>query len=161
MGSDVESEAAGRPPSPRQPSIDEVENAPISEARLKEVLELDEVDGEEVLAELIGIFLDEAPAALENLRAAIRENDAGRMARAAHALKSSSPGVGAEPLAAACHELEMMGRSGTSEGAEQLGTRVEERYLALEGALEARLGKHAHDAGASPGPKGPKTVMSA
>ena len=160
VGSDVDSAAAGRYPPPPQPSNGEVEDGPLSEVRLKEILELDEVNGEEVLAELIGIFLDEAPAVLENLRTAIRENDADKMARAAHSLKSSSLGVGAERLATVCQELEMKGRSGTAEGAEQLGVGVEEQYLALEDALEARLRKHVHDAEASPGDS-PKTAISA
>ena len=157
VGRNVASEAAGRSPARGQP--DEDENAPINEARLREVLELDQVNGEDVLAELFGIFLDEAPTALDNLRTAIREHDAGRMARAAHALKSSSLGVGAEPFAAVCEELEMMGRRGTAEGTEQLGARLEARYLALEGALERRFGKHAHDAGAGSGASDPKTVI--
>ncbi len=114
-------------------------SAPINERALKDVLELDRARGGGIFAGLIRVFLDEAPAILADLRNSLREADASRLARSAHALKSSSLSVGAEPLAAVCKELEALGRSGSTEGAMPLATTLDERFRSLKEALQARL----------------------
>jgi len=66
------------------------------------------------LAELIDLFLQEAPAQLNTLSAAVAKNDEWSLARtlsAATALKGSAGNLGARNLAALCDEIEMTART--------------------------------------------------
>ena len=82
----------------------------------------------EMLSKVIGIYLRDAPKQLENARIALARNDANAMGRQAHSLKSSSATLGAHVLAALCKEMELMGRSGTTENADELLSRMESEY---------------------------------
>ena len=74
-----------------------LENAPVNEDALRDILELDRASGGGIFAGLIRIFLDEAPPILADLRNGLRDESTSRVARAAHSLKSSSLSVGAPP----------------------------------------------------------------
>ncbi len=121
------------------PESTATDGAPISETVLEPILELDRLNGGGVFARVVRIFLDTAPITLDSLRTAVREGDATGLARAAHELKSASLNVGAEPMAAVCKKLEAFGRKGTVDGAASLATRLDELYLEVKAALEARL----------------------
>lgn len=139
LGDRVQPTAVSAPVSNVQPRADAADDSPIKEAALKDILELDRASGGGIFAGLIRIFLEESPAIAADLRNGTREDDAARIAKAAHALKSSSLSVGAEPLAATCKELEALGRAGTTEGAATLMSEIDVRYLAVQEALDARL----------------------
>ena len=125
---------------------DSTEDASIDEAALKQILELDRLSGGGILARVVRLFLEEAPATLESIRTAVREGDADGIARAAHKLRSAGLNVGAVPLAAVSKELETLGRAGSLEGVVSLATELDELYAAVETALEARLKMdHAND----------------
>jgi len=67
------------------------------------------------LAEIIDLFLQEAPAQLEAMRQAIAKNEMTAMARtisAATALKGSAGNLGARSLAALCDEIEQAAKAG-------------------------------------------------
>jgi len=67
------------------------------------------------LAELIDLFLQEAPGRLEAMRQAITKNDITAMAciiSAATALKGSAGNLGARNLAALCDEIEQAAKAG-------------------------------------------------
>ena len=139
LGDRVQPTAISAPVSNVQPRADAADDSPIKEAALKDILELDRAGGGGIFAGLIRIFLEESPAIVADLRNGTREDDAARITKAAHALKSSSLSVGAEPLAATCKELEALGRDGTTEAAATLMSEIEVRYLAVQEALDARL----------------------
>ena len=139
LGDRVESARVSAPLPNVQLRADAADDSPIKEAALKDILELDRAGGGGIFAGLIRIFLEESPVIVADLRNGTREDDAARIAKAAHALKSSSLSVGAEPLAATCKELEALGRAGTTEGAATLMSEIDVRYLAVQEALEARL----------------------
>ena len=134
-------ETAALPPSQTgdHPQHNSTDDAPISEAALERILELDRLNGGGVFARFARTFLEEVPITLEQLRAAVREDDAAGVARIAHALKGATLNVGAEPMARVSRELETLGKNGTTEGAASLATKLDELYLAVEAALEARL----------------------
>jgi HPt (histidine-containing phosphotransfer) domain-containing protein len=69
---------------------------------------------EGLLAELIGLFSEQAPRNLGRMRAALCSGDAAELARVAHALKGSAATLGARAMAATCLELETGGRAGRS-----------------------------------------------
>jgi len=67
------------------------------------------------LAELIDLFLQEAPTQLDAMRQAVAKNDMTAMARivsAATALKGSAGNLGARGLAALCDEIEQAAKTG-------------------------------------------------
>jgi two-component system, sensor histidine kinase and response regulator len=68
--------------------------------------------GDEFIRELAALYLDDAPSRLTEIRKAMRDSDAARLANAAHALKSSSGNIGAAAVRDLCTELEAAGRRG-------------------------------------------------
>jgi HPt (histidine-containing phosphotransfer) domain-containing protein len=70
---------------------------------------LQETAGTEFVRELVGTFLDEAPRMLDDLRDALTNEDAERLRRAAHSLKSNANTFGAAALARLARELELGG----------------------------------------------------
>jgi putative two-component system response regulator len=66
--------------------------------------------GDEVLiGDLIAIFLDDCPAQLEAIKAAIAARDGERIRKTAHALKGVAANLAARDLVAAAHTLEILG----------------------------------------------------
>jgi histidine phosphotransfer protein HptB len=71
--------------------------------------ELQDSAGAEFVTELVGTFLEDAPALIDELRSARAKGDAERFRRAAHSLKSNSHTFGATALGAMARELELKG----------------------------------------------------
>ena len=122
------------------------DDAPISEAALKQILEVDRLSGGGVFVRVARAFFEAAPPILERLGKAVRECDAEEMARAAHELRSASLNVGAESMARLSKELETLGRTGVADAAAaSLAAQLDELYPAVKAALDARLEKDFHD----------------
>ncbi|HYF66433.1 MAG TPA: response regulator, partial [Herpetosiphonaceae bacterium] len=85
--------------------------------------------------ELIGLFLDEAPALLATMRAAVERDEPVRLREAAHNLKGSSQYLGALAVADLSQRLELMGRSGSLAGADTALTELERALSAAKQAL--------------------------
>jgi HPt (histidine-containing phosphotransfer) domain-containing protein len=85
--------------------------------------------------ELVDTFLGDAPALLETLRGALE--DAERLRRAAHTLKSNGRVFGAKRLAELCQELEAKAKAGSLAGAAELVARIDGEYARVDRALRA------------------------
>lgn len=82
---------------------------------------LDRVEGDrELLDELLRLFIEGSPAAMQEMRQALHERDAHRLDRLAHTIKGSSGSLGANRTAEAALVLEMRARSGALENAGDL-----------------------------------------
>jgi PAS domain S-box-containing protein len=99
----------------------------------------------ELLRELAGLFLEEYPRLLEEVRAAVDAEDAVRLKGVAHSLKGSVDNFAAAAVYEAALTLEMLGRNGNLSGArEAYGTLVREMerlrpaLAALRDGLEGR-----------------------
>jgi signal transduction histidine kinase/CheY-like chemotaxis protein/HPt (histidine-containing phosphotransfer) domain-containing protein len=97
---------------------------------------LEAVEGDrELLLELGRVFAEDCPGRLRGLRAAILDGDAGRVERAAHALKGALATFGAGAAHRAAAALETLGRAGTLADAmpalERLAGEVERVTAAL------------------------------
>jgi len=92
--------------------------------------------GPAFLVELIDVFMKDSPELIKQMRSGLPENDIERVRRAAHSLKSNSASFGADRLAAAARELEMMAKSGSMDGAESKLSEVEAEYAQLLPLLE-------------------------
>jgi len=73
-----------------------------------------------LLAELIGIFLEDAPQRMKDITEGLAEGDLGRVERGAHTLKSSSANIGALGLSDLCRRIVELARSNRSEGLPEL-----------------------------------------
>jgi HPt (histidine-containing phosphotransfer) domain-containing protein len=99
---------------------------------------LAETTGADFVRELVGTFLQEAPAMLAELRSALAAGDAERFRRVAHSLKSNSNTFGALTLATKARELELGGlpKSAAAESQPSLDD-LEQEYARVAAALEA------------------------
>ena len=98
-------------------------------AHLDEALALSRVGGDfELLREVVGLFLDDYPRALEKIRNAVAANDASGVEHNAHSLKGSVSTFGAKDVFEAALALEKLGRSGNLSAAQD-GLRTLENAL--------------------------------
>lgn len=94
----------------------------LNPAKLAELRELG--GGNELVAELAGLFAQAAPARVAALREAAAARDAARLGREAHSLKSSAGSLGADALAGICAEIERLGRDAFAPGHAELVERA-------------------------------------
>lgn len=97
-----------RPAHSSSASIDPV----LDPACLDRLRELGGPEDPGLLLELIGLYLDDAGHRMKDLASAIRQSDLEAVARAAHALKSSSANMGALVFADICRDIEIKAREG-------------------------------------------------
>ncbi|HWW82189.1 MAG TPA: Hpt domain-containing protein [Vicinamibacterales bacterium] len=100
--------------------------------------ELREAAGDEMIDEVIHVFLEDAPMRLTALGAAVGDGIVEAVAREAHGLKGSALGVGASRMAQACEMLEHTARAGSLEDSSP-------RLQLVTRELEA-VSKELHDA---------------
>ncbi len=72
--------------------------------------DLKQMAGGDYINELIDAFLEEAPAMISQMEAALSSRDTDVFRRNAHSLKSNANTFGAMELGSLAKELEMMGR---------------------------------------------------
>ena len=92
-----------------------------------------------VLAEVIGMYLDEAGLHLQRLRDALARQDPQALDRTAHAFKSASQNVGAMHLGELCRRLERQGRAGQLAGASELVRAIEQQLDLVRPLLLAEI----------------------
>ena len=93
------------------------------------------------MAELAGVFLEDARWGLQEVEEALQRGDAPAVERVAHKLKGGSGSMGARGMSGLYAQLEDVGASGDlSQGSELLGLgRIREELGRLERALEAEI----------------------
>ncbi len=93
-------------------------------------------DAPGALAELIDGYLDDASRLLAEIHQALATDNPSTLQRAAHTLKSNSALFGAEALAGQCKEVELLGRSGTLDGAWEKISQIEAEFARVRAELE-------------------------
>ena len=96
---------------------------------------LRDLGGAEFLAEVVDVFLADAPALITTLRSSLEGHDTEELRRAAHTLKSNGSTLGASAFAEACRAVEQYAKDGRLDDVPQLVDRIEEEYRTLEAAL--------------------------
>jgi len=82
-------------------------------AKLDCAVALERLGGdEELLREVAGLFLDEYPMLMDEIRSAAHARDADALQRAAHSMKGSVSNFGADGVYQAAFALEKKGRAG-------------------------------------------------
>jgi len=97
--------------------------------------ELQEEGEPDLIVELIGLYLQEAPQRIEAIQCAVANADRLCLKRAAHSLKGSSGTLGVRPLAAICEELEHLTDETFFPEARVLVSRLEEEFVRAHKAL--------------------------
>ena len=77
---------------------------------------LQDAAGADFVVDLVGTFIEEAPAMMAELEAALADRDAERFRRAAHSLKSNSNTFGAVALGTLARELELSAKERVAAG---------------------------------------------
>ncbi|MGH9433575.1 MAG: ATP-binding protein [Terriglobia bacterium] len=90
-----------------------------------------------LLAEMAELFLDGYPKLLRAIRASIQRADADALAAYAHTLKGPVANFGAMAAFEQARNLEMMGRTGNLQNAEEACDRLEHSLSELKAALES------------------------
>jgi signal transduction histidine kinase/DNA-binding response OmpR family regulator len=106
--------ASGIPPAEHGPALQETKSQAVTQPVLdRDVLdELHAVIGDTAL-QIVSVFLEDAPAMVQQLQQAAQSSDEPRLQAIAHSLKSSSANVGALSLSAIAQRIEHEARSGS------------------------------------------------
>ncbi len=131
---------AQRPQPPTKPvtTIYSLDKATLSHIRALEA------DGSSsILDELIGMYLEEAPSHIANLREAAKAGSAAELGRIAHAFKSASANVGASQLSEICRQIERLSKAGELAQAAALVVPLEAHFHAIRLQLLAEVGQPA------------------
>lgn len=92
-------------------------------------------DDEELLAELVKIFLDDYPNSMRAIESAVQSQDPPKLERAAHTLKGAVANFGAEAVVNEAFRLECLGRSGDLSAASESLSRLHNVIRKLEDEL--------------------------
>ncbi len=90
--------------------------------------ELNPGDNGEFLREIVGIYIEDTPKRLADLRAALASGDVTSFTRAAHTIKGSSANVGAQVLKGIAERLEIVSRKEGLGGVSGLIADCEEEF---------------------------------
>ncbi|WP_281289623.1 sensor histidine kinase [Accumulibacter sp.] len=112
----------------------------INPRALDSIRQLPGANGALLVNKVIDAYLADAPARLARMHSATDADNADALRKAAHGMKSSSANDGAERLAALCKVLQMLGCSGTLEGARSLLQSADQELLRV---LQALMDEHA------------------
>jgi len=98
-------------PEPQSPPTDGDDNAVLDDTILAQLRDIGRDSRRDILGKAIAHYLDQTPADMEQLRAAIESQDAQQIQRIAHRMKSGSANLGATHLASDLARLEALGRN--------------------------------------------------
>jgi PAS domain S-box-containing protein len=98
---------------------------------------LRELGGIEFLAEVVDVFLADAPALIGSLRSSLERQDTEELRRAAHTLKSNGATLGAAAFAELCRTAEQRAKDGRLDDVSPLIERIEHEYRTVRDALVA------------------------
>jgi len=129
---------APSPPEPAPASGSE-KTGELDEAIVQSLLSVDQ-DGT-LIEEVVATFLRLAPARLTELRKAARGRPQA-LERAAHSFLGSCANVGCRRMAEMCARLEELGREGSTDGAPDLVSALEEQLALVRPLLEALPERH-------------------
>jgi HPt (histidine-containing phosphotransfer) domain-containing protein len=109
----------------------------LDERILKELRDLGGEDDPGLLAELIDIFLQDAPQRMSEISNGLKCGDLKIVERAAHTLKSSSANIGALGLSSVCRQMEQIARERKSDGIQALVNQSQQMMKDVDSALRA------------------------
>ena len=101
----------------------------------KEALKARLCDDEELISEVVEVYLEDTPHQIETLRNAHRDGDTDQIVRQGHAIKGSSSNVSALEMRRIAFEIEKAGKDGALEKVSELLVLLEENFQELQNLL--------------------------
>ena len=101
--------------------------------------DLEDIMGAEFMVELIDTFSIETEGLITQLQGALAAGDAAAFGRLAHSIKSSSASLGALAFSQQARELEMLGKSGSLDGAGPMVEKFFADFVMVKQTLEALI----------------------
>ncbi|MCK5877633.1 MAG: response regulator [Candidatus Marithrix sp.] len=92
-----------------------------------------------MLDKLLNLYMDKMPTRIEELYQANLKQDPESLFKISHNIKSNSATIGAMQMTKIAKELEMLGRSGSTENAKYLIEQIDKNYQQLKPLLEEYL----------------------
>ena len=98
-----------------------------------------------ILVEMINCYLEDVPKLVSGIASPIEQGDAKQLRSHAHTLKSSSSTLGATTLSNLCQELEVIARTGHTEGGLDKVPQLNAEYENVKAALQIERDRVQHD----------------
>jgi HPt (histidine-containing phosphotransfer) domain-containing protein len=86
---------------------------------------------EDAYAELLDVFLEDAPVRVDAIRSAIDDGDTATLANEAHTFKGAAAVLEAHEVGSCAHALELLARGGRLDGAADIANRLVVESTAL------------------------------
>jgi two-component system, sensor histidine kinase and response regulator len=116
------------------------EDAPALDLSVLESRRGHQRDGEpDKLARIVGLFIDDVPIRLDELRQAVERGEAQKLEETAHMLKGGSGYMGAVQMAKICAGIQDLGASGELSRVTELLDELEAEFKRIRPALEAAV----------------------
>ena len=129
----------GRPQTPPAPNIHDAvpEEPTIDPEAISNLRELNPGDNGEFLREIVGIYIEDTPKRVAELRKFLAAGDLAAFTRAAHTIKGSSANVGAARVRALAERLEQLGRRDGLSGVGSLVDQCDQAFAEAAAALRS------------------------
>jgi HPt (histidine-containing phosphotransfer) domain-containing protein len=101
---------------------------------------LNEPGQPDVVHEVLGVFMNDAPARIAAIVAAVDAHDAVALQRAAHTMKGASGAIGAFALQRACRALEEMGKQASFDSAADAVQTLHREYARVKDEINRLRG---------------------
>ncbi len=111
----------------------------LNQAALDELRSIDPDGSAGILAQIINVYLDDAPKLIANIQTALAAKDVATMTRHAHSLKSASLSVGASRVGELARHIESSGRSNSMDDCPALVMALSAEYAAAQRLLQAEI----------------------
>ena len=111
----------------------------LNESCLAAIRKLEEPGGPNLVAQIVGIYLDHATRLLAELKSAATRHDLISIERCAHTLRSNSAQLGAERFADICGALERVARTITPESLSDFLIHLDREYERVQMRLHDQL----------------------
>ena len=100
----------------------------IDRRRIAQLMELQDEDNPTLVSDIIDLFVNDSPKHLQNISAALADQDAAALESATHRFLSSIENLGADRMRKHCMELERLGKEGMLDGAQALFDALEREF---------------------------------
>jgi HPt (histidine-containing phosphotransfer) domain-containing protein len=97
-------------------------------------------DGDAFLKDIVGIFLEDTPQRIDELKKSLAAKDQPTFTRAAHSIKGSSSNLGAQKLRLVSEQLEHKSKQDGLANLESLVAQLEAEYGVVKDTLEKLVG---------------------
>jgi HPt (histidine-containing phosphotransfer) domain-containing protein len=111
----------------------------LDQAPLDELRSLDPDGSGGILAQIINVYLDDAPKLIAQIQSSLAAKDIASMTRHAHSLKSSSLSVGASRVGEIAKDIEASGRKNSTDEIPALLMALSAEYSAAKTLLLAEI----------------------